>query len=170
MTETETKVRWYRNDRTWTTRDGRTLALEDMTPEHRANLRRLMLHPRVAVDVKFWMGMELSVSHSEYDGDAILDDLMRMIHELDETPAVDVMRGTPLYKRLSELDGLDPATDLPVRRSDWEGRRVQHRRHKRIGTVVGDAGATNLDVRVRYDDGTRDAWVQRSSLNLIDLR
>lgn len=45
---------------------------------------------------------------------------------------------------------------------DWEGKRVQHRRTKRLGIVVGDSGG--LDVRVRYDDGKRDAWVQRTSL------
>ncbi|WP_261163873.1 hypothetical protein [Microbacterium sp. Marseille-Q6965] len=47
-----------------------------------------------------------------------------------------------------------------------KGRRFHHRRTKREGKIVGDAGSTVTDVRVRYDDGSRDAWVQKVNVVL----
>lgn len=43
------------------------------------------------------------------------------------------------------------------------GTKIVNRRG-RAGVVVGDSGG--LDVRVRYDDGKKDAWVQRQNLEL----
>ncbi|QOC26077.1 hypothetical protein IC744_06910 [Microbacterium hominis] len=48
--------------------------------------------------------------------------------------------------------------------SDFKQGDVVRNRKGRIGTVVGDSGG--MSVRVRYVDGSRDAWVQRQNLVL----
>lgn len=42
------------------------------------------------------------------------------------------------------------------------GDRIKNR-NGRLGVVVGDWGGR--DVRVRYDDGSKDAWIQRQNVN-----
>lgn len=45
------------------------------------------------------------------------------------------------------------------------GDRIKNRKG-RLGVVVGDSGG--LDVRVRYDDGSKDVWIQRQNIGIAE--
>ena len=102
VTTTPRPLAWWRNRETWTTKDGRTLRLEDMTPEHRGNtLRMIQRHPRVET-IRMCMMLELSVA--SYDAPDMASDAIDL--EADRlmlaTPD-EVMNQTPLGRRLIEL-------------------------------------------------------------------
>lgn len=86
----------------WTTKDGRVLALEDMTPDHRTNL--VAMYHRQANTLK-WAhdsdSISLVYSMDIEPSNGILDELD---HWIDEDPHVWLDR-QPLIKRLRELNG-----------------------------------------------------------------
>lgn len=96
-------------DEVWITKDGHTLRLVDMTPEHRQNLlawiRRNSSRLKLSAELSLCTGPEPS-------GDAASDCFDSMFDEVLRTPAAQWIEEQPLVVRLREL----VAADVPQRR------------------------------------------------------
>lgn len=101
------------NTETWTTEDGREIKLADLTPEHRAGIRRLL--ERKAGRYKTIRLLRLGIVGPGEDAGELAQDAYRMyLSRLEATPALDIMRATPLYKALAELDGVGERDAQPA--------------------------------------------------------
>jgi hypothetical protein len=93
----------------WTTKDGREIALGDMTPEHRRNLlawiRRRAEQLKWSAELRICAGPGPSGDAASDCFDAIFDEMLR-------TPAAEWIEEQPLVARLREL--VD--ADAPARR------------------------------------------------------
>jgi len=87
-------------DRVWTTKDGETLRLEDMTPNHRRRtLCYLRLHARA---VKFNYELDLILGPQPV-GEMACDMFDAGLRELEEQPAMEWLNETPLVTRLAQM-------------------------------------------------------------------
>lgn len=93
----------YQDER-WTTRDGKTLALEDMTPEHRRNLLAMLRRRADSYKLSAQMSLAYGMQPS---GDAACDAFDAMCDEIGRTPAAQWLEELPLVERLRELVGAD---------------------------------------------------------------
>lgn len=107
---------WWENTDTWTTREKETLALEEMSSEHRTHVIAWMKRRPIVSRIRARMissvlfsdeAISFAAFESSYDGDFCLTDptdaiLDRLTHASDE----DLIEGTPLVKRLRELNAL----------------------------------------------------------------
>jgi hypothetical protein len=96
---------WFLNTETWTTRDGETIALEDMTPEHRENTlnfigRRMHRYRDVIV-------LHYLFEAAWHDGgDAAQDALDAIAYHAETAPLEELMDSLPIVRRLRELNGI----------------------------------------------------------------
>lgn len=87
----------------WTTRDGRTMRLEEMTRGHRENL--LAYLERNIESIRFRLGWYWAVELGLHEGgDAAHDALEREAAFVDNAPAAELLESLPLVKRLRWLN------------------------------------------------------------------
>jgi hypothetical protein len=98
---------WWQNDKTWTTREGETLALEHLTPIHRARILALITR-RALPAVRGEMGWELAPIFADAPDDALAE-MDRELDVVDTGTDEDILARMPLVCRLRELDAQDAA-------------------------------------------------------------
>jgi len=92
-------------DQMWTTREGVTLRLEDMTPDHRRNT--LCWLRRHAAGLKFHYELSIIMSPMQPSGDMACDAFDAGLRELEEEPDAQWLNTTPLVLRLTGLVAAD---------------------------------------------------------------
>lgn len=94
---------WWENTETWTTRKGETIKLEDLDPTHRRNIIAMLR--REAKHLRWQIADRALLDAAFHDGgDAAQDALDRIADDATWSPAVEVIDGTPLMRRLLELE------------------------------------------------------------------
>lgn len=107
--------------RVWTTRAGITMTLEEMDPGHRCNLMAMM--ERQAGQFKWRYEWSFGLEVAMHDGGEMAHDALEgELSRIENTPAVEWMRETPLYRRLVELD--EETKAYVAHQSSDNGRRI----------------------------------------------